>query len=607
MQSRVKPPFPNPPTDQESPALFDDTGTLRSRLYADLYFSTEDGLSESRAVFLDGCGLPAAWAGRDRFTVLELGFGTGLNLAALIDLWRRSRTPGQRLNIFTLEAHPLPRQVAGRALAAFPEIADSADILLSAWPPQVRGSWRIDRPDLGLIIDVRIGEALEALSTWSGRADAVFLDGFAPAVNPDMWRDAVMDALAARLAPGARLASFTVAGAVRRALEARGLRVRRAPGFGRKRHRLEAAAPGEADKTLAPPRVAIVGEGLAGAALARAFRVLGVEPVVIAPEDPDLASGQPAGLLTPRLDAGGGAVSRLYAQAFLRAVSLVEREAPEAILARGVAQLEATARDIQRFDRLAEQEIWPDGALRRLSVAAVRDIFGAPAPVTAQAGGLWMETALSVDPRILRRIWIAEALLLRGRVAEITRQEGALICRGVDGETLHEADIVVIAAGWRTPDLWAAPIIPVRGQASLALGLDIAAGVAWGGYAVPAAGGVLFGATHDRGVTEVDARQNDDARNLDTLARVLPALAEAAGAVALAGKAGIRATTRDRLPICGSLGPSLWCLTGLGSRGLTLAPLLAEHVAALALGAPSPLPTDLADRLSASRFSAGEA
>jgi tRNA 5-methylaminomethyl-2-thiouridine biosynthesis bifunctional protein len=82
----------------------------------------------------------------------------------------------------------------------------------------------------------------------------------------------------------------------------------------------------------------------------------------------------------------------------------------------------------------------------------------------------------------------------------------------------------------------------------------------------------------------------------------------------LEGRASIRAATPDHLPLAGPApdGPSgalggLFVLAGFGARGFTLAPLLAEHVAAQALGAPSPLPADLAAIVDPSRFAARRA
>ena len=143
-----------------------------------------------------------------------------------------------------------------------------------------------------------------------------------------------------------------------------------------------------------------------------------------------------------------------------------------------------------------------------------------------------------------------------------------------------------------------AAFTPVRGQASWAFGLEIDHAVAWGGYACPmdmvGRRGVLFGATHDRGRTDREVLPEDHARNLRTLAEGLPELAAVAGAMPLDGRAAVRATTFDRMPVAGALAePGLYLLGGLGSRGFCTAPLLGEHVASLALGLPSPLPNSL--------------
>ncbi|HEY5677891.1 MAG TPA: tRNA (5-methylaminomethyl-2-thiouridine)(34)-methyltransferase MnmD, partial [Myxococcales bacterium] len=227
----VRPPSP------ESPLAWSADGLPRSRLYGDVYFSSEDGLAEARAVFLDGCGLPQAWAGRRRFVVGELGFGTGLNILALLDLWRRTRPAGGRLHVFTIEAHPIAAAEAARALARWPELGDLAALLTARWPARARAIHRVELPELGAVLDVAAMDVRAALEGWGGRADAWFLDGFSPAVNPAMWGDEVLALVAARSAPGAKAATFTVAGQVRRGLAAAGFAVEKRPGFGRKRER----------------------------------------------------------------------------------------------------------------------------------------------------------------------------------------------------------------------------------------------------------------------------------------------------------------------------------------------------------------------------------
>src|SRR5579863_5226252 len=129
-----------------SPIVFDADGQPRSRLYDDVYFSKAGGLAEAQQVFLAGCGLPDGWRGRRRFTVAELGFGTGLNILALLALWRERREAGASLQVFSVEAHPLTADEAARALAAFPELAYEAELLLARWPGQAAGFHRIDLP-----------------------------------------------------------------------------------------------------------------------------------------------------------------------------------------------------------------------------------------------------------------------------------------------------------------------------------------------------------------------------------------------------------------------------------------------------------------------------
>jgi tRNA 5-methylaminomethyl-2-thiouridine biosynthesis bifunctional protein len=233
----------DPPARGFTPVAWGEDGAPRSARFDDVYYSTADGLAETRAVFLEGCGLPAAWAGRSAFSVGELGFGSGLNVVALLDLWRRTREPDARLNIFSIEAFPISADDARRALSAWPEPGEIAGLLTDRWPRAAAGFHRIDLPECAATLDLAIMDASEALAQWRGHADAWFLDGFAPSRNPDMWREAVLAEVARRSAPGARLATFTVAGAVRRGLAAQGFTVEKRPGFGRKSERLEARHP----------------------------------------------------------------------------------------------------------------------------------------------------------------------------------------------------------------------------------------------------------------------------------------------------------------------------------------------------------------------------
>lgn len=584
--------------DRSPRLIWTEDGTPRSGRFDDVYFSREDGLAETRAVFLAGCGLPGAWAGRRRFTVAELGFGTGLNIAALLDLWRREGPADGRLHIFSVEGFPLGRDEAARALSAWPELAGASEALLAAWPEPTPGFHRLDLPGFNAVLDLAVGEVEGALAQWTGRADAWFLDGFAPSTNPAMWSDAVMDGIAARSAPGARVATFTVAGSVRRALAGRGFEVAKRPGHGRKRERLEARLPGAPDEAKGRS-VAIVGAGIAGASLARAFAGLGVRATVVEADRPGAgASGFPASLVTPRLDAGDDGIAALFAQALERARALYAA-VPGAIVAEGVLQLEQQPRDAARFDKIAGQPVWPDGAMATVEAGAASGRLGDDV-----GGGLLMERALALRAAPVLGQWLEGADLITAEVAGLEPLGDHWRLVDDRGGMILEADVVVIAAGWGAAHLWPeGPLSPVRGQAEWVPGVE-GSPVAWGGYAIPTGEGLLFGATHDRGEVSTEVRPADSARNLAVLTAKLPGLAARVGAAGPGqARAAVRATTPDRLPLAGAVPgkPGLFVLGGLGSRGFCAAPLLAEHVAALALGNASPLPHDLATRVDPAR------
>jgi len=199
-----------------------------SRRFDDPYFSVVNGLAETDHVFLAGNALPDRF--RDGFQIAELGFGTGLNLLAAWACWDRSGQGG-RLSFTSFEAFPMTPPDMARALAAFPALGDRAAPLVAAWS---QGKCRFA---LGPVdVEVVIGDARVAVPAWTGRADAWFLDGFAPARNPELWGPDLMRAVAAHTAPGGTLATYSAAGAVRRSLTDVGFAIDRVPGFGRKRH-----------------------------------------------------------------------------------------------------------------------------------------------------------------------------------------------------------------------------------------------------------------------------------------------------------------------------------------------------------------------------------
>lgn len=200
-----------------------------SARFNDPYFSLENGLAETRHVFLRGNALPERFV--PGFHIAELGFGSGLNFLATLQIWRASGCGG-RLNYTSFEAFPMVVADMSRALAGFPELAGLRSELTEGWT--LTGNSRVFGGNVTLTLVT--GDARQTLPRWQGRADAWFLDGFSPAKNPELWQPNLMTELARHTAPGGTAATYTAAGFVRRGLAAAGFSVSRAPGFGRKRH-----------------------------------------------------------------------------------------------------------------------------------------------------------------------------------------------------------------------------------------------------------------------------------------------------------------------------------------------------------------------------------
>lgn len=203
--------------------------------FDDPYYSLDNGLAETRHVFLDGNDLPNRFA--DHLRIAELGFGTGLNFLTTVQAWTDAGRKGT-WHFTSFEAFPLSVDAARDALSAFPEL--DARSLLDHWAAAMQGPTPIAP---GVTLEVITGDVRQTLPAWQGRADAWFLDGFSPAKNPEMWEADVMQAVADHTAPGGTIATYTAAGHVRRALEHAGLIVTRTPGFGRKRHMTRARKP----------------------------------------------------------------------------------------------------------------------------------------------------------------------------------------------------------------------------------------------------------------------------------------------------------------------------------------------------------------------------
>lgn len=212
--------------DQRAEVTWTEDQIPVSDRFDDPYYSLQNGVEETRHVFLEGNDLPARFA--TGFHIAELGFGTGLNMLTAWSAWEQvgQTTP---LRFSSFEAFPMDTADMRRALTVFPELAPWADRFLEKW----KGKHCVLDT---LVLTVIEGDARQTLQNWQGQVDAWFLDGFSPAKNPELWGADLMQQVADHTVQGGSAATYTAAGFVRRGLEEAGFQVTRTPGYGRKRH-----------------------------------------------------------------------------------------------------------------------------------------------------------------------------------------------------------------------------------------------------------------------------------------------------------------------------------------------------------------------------------
>jgi tRNA 5-methylaminomethyl-2-thiouridine biosynthesis bifunctional protein len=213
-------------------------GTPVSERYGDVYHSIAGGHAQARHVFLGGNGLPVRWRGRASFSLFETGFGLGLNFMATWLAWRSDPQRSGRLEFISVEKHPFSAADLAQAHLAWPEFAPLSTALCAAWPELVPGEHRIDLDEGCVVLRLLFGDACEIMASLDASVDAIYLDGFSPAKNPELWSPAVCRQLARLVHPETTLATWSVAGSVRRALAAAGFEVARCPGFAGKRQML---------------------------------------------------------------------------------------------------------------------------------------------------------------------------------------------------------------------------------------------------------------------------------------------------------------------------------------------------------------------------------
>lgn len=643
-----------------------EDGTPYSPRFGDRYHSENGGLDQARRVFLHGCGLPAAWARLPQWRILETGFGFGLNFLVTWAAWRSDPARPTVLHFVSTEAWPVSADDLLRATTVHPDLAPLAQALHRQWWGLLPGVHRLRFDQGRVLLTLYVGDTQTVLRQQSLTVDSIYLDGFSPQRNPDIWDLHTFKAVARCARRGTRLATWTFARAVRDALAQCGFEVARAPGVPPKRDNLHAVynprwEPRTTRQPLAPAALApgnclVIGGGIAGAAAAASLARRGWQVQVLdqAAQPAAGASGLPAGVFAPHVSPDETVLSRLSrsgVRATLQQAEWVLNEAvdwsPCGVLEHRTDGTPGLAADWMAGPGADWSQSAPHG---RLTEA------GLPATATAcwhlQAG--WVRpvrlaSALMAQPGIE---WQGECRVEKLRRidpspnAEGGNAPGAL-WQALDahGKVIAEAPVVVIAAGAGSQQLleqrW--PLQPVRGQVSWGIHTDATAQLLppfptnGNGNLVPAfpldddpAGrqAWVMGSTFERDVdtlpptaAEVQAAHCAHWAKLQALVpqisiRLKPAFDALGGAkkgavsapskFAVKSWAAIRCTAPDRLPVVGPVDaaqlPGLWVCTAMGSRGLTLSLLCGELLAARLQGEPLPLDSKLAKAVGTERM-----
>ena len=619
-----------------------------SRQYNDIFFDRDDALAEARYVFLAGNELPQRWSGRRQFTVGETGFGTGLNFLATVQAWCDTAAADARLHYVAVEKHPLTVDDLAKALSPWLELEAWAKALLGAYPQPVYGFHRLMLLDGRVSLTLLFGDAQEMLTQLHAGVDAWYLDGFAPSRNSSMWSAGVFRQLARLSVSGTSFATFTAAGAVRRGLAEAGFGVTKRPGFGRKREMLHGRFQGEACTILDQPWFAlvrpaqpsqryaiVVGAGLAGCFAAHALAQRGWRVDVIDRHDGFAreASGNPAGVVLPRMTADMNDEGRFYLAAFLYASRYLERlsEAGTDVGWRrsGVLQLAGAG---GLADKLAPLAL-PDAVMTSLGESDARQVSG----IAVRGGGLHYSLGGWVSPprlcAYLLQCFSDRVNFLSARHAiDLTMRDD--LWHVSDGrDVIGVAPVVILAGGTATADHVNAlfSLQAVRGQLTYAAATPasrrLLLPVCYDGYITPELSGQhCVGATFSREHVGREICADDDRLNMAALSRNVEGLALTN---IVGGRVSFRATTLDRLPICGPVPdvvfykknyielrhgprarhfpdavyrPGLFVTSGHGARGLVSCPVSGELIAAMLNDEPLPLPINMISSLHPGRF-----
>ncbi len=656
-------PSANKPVIETASIRWNERGQPVSDHYEDIYFSAESGPDETWHTFINQNFLPERFAALEpgqHFVVGETGFGTGLNFLCTWQCFDQHAPADTRLHFISTEKYPLTTTDLAQALSLWPDLAMHSEQLVKHYPPMTAGQHRLIFDNGRIALTLLCGDVLETLPALEASVNAWFLDGFAPAKNPDMWQPELFQTLAAKSSRDATCATFTAARLVRDGLESAGFAVEKTPGFGRKRDMVRGRLTQHSSTEhqhiwFRQPETAhsgkqalIIGAGMAGAATARSLAERGWRVRVIDTHDKPAseASGNPQGMLYTRLSGNSTVLTRFITEGYLYTLSLLQRLDCQKISddtlwqKTGLIQLGFSEGEQLRQQRILESGQYPEGLLQGLDAEALSTLAGLP----LHSNGLYFPDAGWVHPPSLCKCLLDHPNIefaANLQVASLTHEDHQWHIQTTSGATLL-SEVVVVACGHLSSKLSQIQYLPlksIRGQITqlpaTTSSQKLQTVVCSEGYIAPAwKNSHTLGATFNFDDDSAECRQQDHDTNLENLKTYTPSISDALidselDTTQLKGRVSFRCTTPDYLPAVGPVVDAdifkehfallrknakhrfadtpeqpagLYITTGHGSRGLVTAPLAAEILAAYICNEPSPVPRDQRHALHPSRF-----
>ena len=595
-----------------------------SKQFGDVYFSKDNGLLETRHVFLNGNDLTERLSqlhDYQYFCVGETGFGTGLNILTLWQLWQQVRLDNHsHLHVVSVEKFPLNKADLIRALNVWTELKPLAEKLIQQYPLPIAGCHRLSFPEERFSIDLWLGDAQDIFPTIpkTQTVNAWFLDGFAPSCNPDMWQANVLDHMVRLSDFGTTFASFSVAGILKRGLKQHGIQISRPRGFGHKREMLKAiwldtsqteTQSQDPETTIAAPpksetskqrKIAIIGAGIAGLSSAWAFAQRGHQVTIYEQNEPlSGASGNPLALLNPKLCPIEQAHEHLMTLSWQHALNFY----PRFKAFRSIQVQQIALKNADELSGLVEQ--YPENVLTANTTLECFPETEFPSLTLHQAG--------AVSPHQLRDEILQHANIRIEKV-KISRLEStdSQVTLWQDQQIIAITDHAIVCCAKQSAELFENyPVLkPIRGQVSWVensqrpLALDQA--YSYGGYCMQLdASQLILGASFYPNRDDAEVLTEDHVHNYELIHSVFPQYAEQLPKLETwQGRASVRAQSLDYFPLVGKIQnlDQIYTFAGLGSKGFLFAPLCSEILAALILGELCPVPQSLLDKLNPQRF-----